>query len=151
MSIWGYLPEENDDASDWLNEFIDSPSIIALNDAFDDLLFEKHEYKEITECANAYLAAAITEEIFSKNQRILKALPEYEINFINKLFNNLHPGAKISLIRRAIESLDFIKSDRSKSELLDIIHESIPLFRKWEKEIELIYRKLLYRGNQINY
>ena len=44
MSIFGFLPEENDDSADWLDDFKISPSVVLLNDAFDDLLSSGEKY-----------------------------------------------------------------------------------------------------------
>ena len=82
MSIYGFLPEENDDSADWLEDFKISPSAILLNDAFDELLSSDSKYKEVTECAHAYLAAALTYEIFSGKFRII-------LNFHSELHNQL--------------------------------------------------------------
>jgi hypothetical protein len=53
-----------------LDEFLDEPSITALNDAFDDVISQSAgEYLEVTEGANAVVAAQIVSEIFFEPRR----------------------------------------------------------------------------------
>ena len=64
MSIWGAGAEENDDAADWLADLAEEPTVIALNEAFDEVLsLERDDYLEVTEGAIAVAAAYVVAQL----------------------------------------------------------------------------------------
>ena len=138
MSIYGFLPEENDDSADWLEDFKISPSAILLNDAFDELLSSDSKYTEVTECAHAYLAAALTYEIFSGKFRIILNFHSEQVEFFMQSIYRLASSAKINMIHRAIECLRIVVGAQQSSELFELMQEDDILFNQWQQEIEAL-------------
>lgn len=138
MSIFGFLPEENDDSADWLDDFKISPSVVLLNDAFDDLLSSGEKYKEVTECAHVYLAAALTYEIFSGKFRIISYFHSEQIEHFMQSIRRLAPSAKTNTIYRAIECLRIVGGSEQSSELFDLMQEDDILFNHWRQEVEAL-------------
>ena len=131
MSVWGPRPEENDDAADWLADFADEPSILALNDAFDAILGPgKNDYLEVTEGAVAVAAAAVTAEMFGRtaSTSLLELEDRTELRNVAR---KLVAGARISLIERALQSLTIVTTDAKRSELHQIWQEDTKGANAW--------------------
>ena len=136
MSIWGANPAENDDAADWLGDFSEEPSIVALNDAFDDILgCDGDDYLEVTECAVAVAAGAVVVELYG-NQGQVSILELEDFGKLQLLEKKLTPGARKSLVKRAIKSLRIILLEVERSELAELIQEDAALFEHWKANME---------------
>jgi Domain of unknown function (DUF4259) len=132
MSISGANPTENDDAADWLNDFSEEPSIVALNGAFDDILgADEDDYLEVTECAVAVAAGAVIIELYG-NQNSKRILESEDLETLQLLEKELRPGARKSLIKRAIKSLKIILLETDRSELAGLMKEEAVLWEQWK-------------------
>lgn len=142
MSVWGALPIENDDAADWLSEFVEAPSIIALNEAFDDVLkSDTDSYREITECSVAVVAAAVVAELFGC--KTLELLEKDALALLKSLSKMLSPGARVSLTMRAIESVRLVALETEHSELLQIMQENSKVGKVWVNNMNNLLQDLL--------
>jgi G3E family GTPase len=142
MSIWGPQPAENDDAADWLADFVDDPSIAAINEALDAVLVtDEDAYWEITECAEAFVAAALIVDILSTTHSEL--VPDEEIK--QKLrddLSKLDRTAAISLLKRAVTALRHIGSDEERSELFQLWHEEENDSSEWDEIVATLLKQL---------
>lgn len=142
MSIWGIHPVENDDAADWIGEFLEEPSILTLNDAFDDVLgADEEDYLEITECANAVAASAIVAELFGQGAGT-RILDEDELATLSLMAQKLTRGARISLVAQAIQSTERVAQDLDQSELLQLMNESASMRLPWFKQMNGLLKRL---------
>jgi hypothetical protein len=151
MSIWGAQAQENDDASDWLSEFEDEPDILQINEALNGVLGAvPSDYIEITEGAVAVAAATVVARMcglpFAKN-----IVSDDTLADLMKHANKMAPGAKSSLIRRALSSLDPVQ-DPERSELCELMMEDPELGAAWRQRmgelkdgLEDIYQRLTLR------
>ncbi len=132
MSISGANPAENDDAADWLGDFSEEPSIVALNDAFDDILgADEDDYLEVTECAVAVAAGAVVIELYD-NQNGERILESEDLETLQLLEKKLKPGARKNLVKRAIKSLRIILLETERSELAELMKEDATLWEQWQ-------------------
>lgn len=144
MSIWGPGIADNDDAADWLDEFMDEPSIMALHDAFDEVLSgENSDYVEVTEGAAAVAAAQIVTELFSKGGA--KRLIEDEDVLLGGKgsVKQLHPGSRLHLVERAMRALSTVVYGAATSELHELVHEDAKLAKTWMKSMQGLEVRLL--------
>ena len=129
------MPAENDDAADWLSEFVESPSIIALNQAFDDVLSaDSGSYLEIAECSVAVLAAAVVAELFGRTGTE-PILDEDDLALVRSLSKKLAPGARISLVKAALESTQLVMLETERSELFQAMGEDADMGRRWSQHM----------------
>lgn len=143
MSIWGPLPADNDDAADWLAEYLDAPDLIQLNDAFDEVLDpERGDYLEITEGSNAVVAAAIVAEVFG-SPSTEPLVPSDQLHDLQELATSLSVGARTSILKRAILALKKAADDVNNSELFQLMSESPELGEPWRDAIESLKSRLL--------
>lgn len=144
MSIWGPGVAENDDAADWLDEFLDEPSITALNDAFDDVIGQPAgEYLEVTEGANAVVAAQVVSEIFLRpGDQVLLDAEEDAMTDLKKALSKMHPGSRLHLIERAMQALTLVAYNEDHSELQELMHEHEPTQVQWRQTIFDLERRL---------
>lgn len=151
MSIWGSGIADNDDAADWLDDFVDEPSITALNDALDEVLGSSaSDYVEVTEGAAAVVAAQIVAELFFKagEQPLLEDEEVFDV--CSGLLNKLHPGSKRHLIERATQAVATVGYGAGTSELHDLMHEDPDLAQKWLQTIQGLQLRLLQAKEELN-
>lgn len=142
MGIWSPLPADNDDASDWLIEFEELPSIVALNDAFDAILnVGDGEYLEITECAQAVVAASIVDESLLPSPTH-SVLSEELRNQVRGLMAKLDRSASLNLVKRALSALRIVGSDEERSELFQLWQDSESENELWHENIEAMIERL---------
>ncbi len=143
MSVWGALPAENDDAADWLGEFVEEPTIVALNDAFDGVLSsDSDDYLEITECAVAVIAAAVVIELYASQMREAILEPD-EFEALKLLENKLTPGARRNLVKRAMKCLRVVLLETDRSELAEVMQEDVALHATWKASLDGMIQILL--------
>ena len=141
MSVWGPGPLENDDALDWLAELESEPSIVALNEAFDDVLrTDGADYLEVTDGAAAVCAAVIVAALVADT---LEGIPlsEHAGRQLRRHYTGLLPSARTSLIRRALQSLNAC-ADETRSELFELTHEAPAVGQAWLEEIDAMRLRL---------
>jgi Domain of unknown function (DUF4259) len=141
MSVWGPEPLENDDALDWLSEIESAPDVVALNDAFDDVLSrDSAEYLEVSEVAAAICAAMLVAALVAESIADTP-LSEAAARHMRQSYLRLLPSARLSLVRRAARSLRAC-ADGSRSELHEMTHEIEPLGRRWLDGVDALRRRL---------
>jgi hypothetical protein len=131
MSIWGAGFTENDDAADWLIEYLESPDLLLLNDAFDEVFAtDKDDCIEVDDGANALLAAAIFLEILgvSKNE-IIEA--EDDLKTLQNNLQKMSKSALKNMLDRAIKSVDIVANQEERSELRALMDEDRDLLKTW--------------------
>ena len=142
MSVWGPLPHENDDAADWLLEFLEEPTVVGLNDAFDDVSgLDREDYLEITEGAIALMAAAVVAELYGKPGPH-PVLDDEERAVLRSLARKLMTGAHFSLLARASQVLAIVAKDIDRSELAQLMHEDPKLSQGWAKNLDSLTTRL---------
>ena len=144
MSLWGPLSYENDDAADWLADLADEPSIVALNDAFDEVLpGSGNEYLEVTEGAVAVAAAAVVAVLFGQPGSEPESLiDEDAMDALAQQRDQLAPGARISLLERAIAGMKAVSDDIESSELYALAMEDEDIAKAWKKSVAGLIRRL---------
>ncbi|MCA0242751.1 MAG: DUF4259 domain-containing protein [Proteobacteria bacterium] len=141
MSIWGSNFEDNDDAADWLSDFLDEPSIASLNDAFDEVLAHgEQDYVEVTEGAAALAAAAITASIFDGTATEL-VVDEEAVADLKAQARKLAKGARRSLVERALSCVDAVGATR-RSELRQLISERLDWSAEWTSRVAALHDRL---------
>ena len=141
MSLWGPGPLDNDDALDWLAEFESEPGIVALNDAFDDVLRpDDADYLEVPEAAAAICAAVIVAALVADTPEGAP-LSERAIRELRRSYMGLLPSAKGRLVRRALESLKACTHE-TRSELFELAHEVPAIGQAWLEELDAVKLRL---------
>lgn len=150
MSIWGAGVADNDDAADWLGEFWDEPSVLLLNDAFDDVLGGS-DYLEVTEGSAAIAAAQIVAELFGKGGKepLLEDEDEDAVRDLKKSLRKMHASAKLQLVERAIRSVVLVAYGTETSELHQLVHEDAELAQDWLKSIQGLEKRLMQVKNKL--
>ena len=142
MSIWGPSPAENDDAADWLSEFSETPTIVALMEAFDEVLsVDSDDYLEIPECAVSIVAAAVVRDLFA-NQRPEYFLDEECLAVLRFLSKKLAPGARVSLVKKAQKSVRCVTQETERSELFQLMQEDVSMHKMWLQQMDDLSREL---------
>ena len=144
MSLWGPNPYENDDAADWLADLADDPSIVALNDAFDDVLpASGSDYLEVTEGATAVAAAAVVAVLFGQpGSEPEPLIDEDTMDALDEQRDQLAPGARLSLVERALRSVKAVSQDIESSELYALAMEDDDIGKAWKKSVAGLIRRL---------
>lgn len=142
MSIWGASPVENDDAADWLSEFSEAPTIVALTEAFDDIVNSgSQEYLEIPECAVSVVAATVVRDMFSP-ERSEYLIDEEGLAALRSLAKKLTPTARVALVKKALKSVKRVMLDNECSELFQLIQEDLNISKTWLHEMNNLVRDL---------
>lgn len=150
MSVWGPLPHENDDAADWLAEYLEEPTVVGLNDAFDEVSgLDREDYLEITEGAVAVMAAAVVAELYGKPGPH-PVLDDEERAALSSLARKLMTGAHFSLIARAGQALGIVAQDIDRSELAQLMHEDPKLAQGWAKNVASLTKRLQEVSVELN-
>ncbi|WP_420382458.1 DUF4259 domain-containing protein [Novosphingobium sp.] len=110
MGAWGFQFDENDDAADWLADFVDAPSWEAVDHA---LAMTGSGYVEAPD-ASAALAAA---EIVAAG--LAKASPKLEIRMTEWASKNASDA-----VPRRQHAIDAVKRVRDDSELNELWQEA---------------------------
>jgi hypothetical protein len=135
MSIWGIQPSANDDAADWLDGYLEAPDVLQLNDAFDAVLDAGIEdYLEVTEGAEAVVAAAVVAELLGQTPVDLVDDDEARRVLLGKLAK-LSESARQRLVERAIAAVAIVASSDEKSELFGLHHEEPETALPWINQI----------------
>jgi hypothetical protein len=148
MSIWGANFTENDDAADWLVDYLEHPSLGLLKDAFNAVLdLDDETYIEITDGANALIAAQIFSEILSDTDS--KILTDNLEDF-KKLKIALHKKSEKALnelIMKAILCTEAVASEHQHSELYDLMREDPTMLDRWQINLYTLISSLAKKLN----
>lgn len=142
MSVWGPRPVDNDDAADWLADFIDEASVVALSDAFDDVLGEGGEhYLEVTEGAIALMAAEVVAELYGRPSAPA-VLDGDELSALRSIARRLVPSAHVNVARRAMAAIKVVVHEPHRSELAQMMNSDIKLNRQWLRMVQKLTNRL---------
>jgi Domain of unknown function (DUF4259) len=149
MSIWGPQPSANDDAADWLDDYLEAPDVLRLNDALDAVLDAGAEdYLEVTEGAEAVVAAAVVAEILGQAPADLIDDEDIRRVLLAKSAK-LSKSARLRLVERAIAAVVIVTSSDEKSELFGLHHEDDETAPQWMEQINNLIAALEHiRGVQ---
>lgn len=154
MSLWGALPWENDDAADWLADLEDEPSLVAINEAIDDVLGAAHAgYVEVTEgTAGAAAAEVLAQSLEPPAEHQIVSSDALEQ--LRAMLLRLAPGARVSAIDRALNGLKAIV-DVQRSEVAQLIGADKTLSDQWDsimgqliQRLQVIRSRLIATGDQ---
>jgi len=124
MGAWGYKTFENDDALDWMNDFLSNPSSEFLKATFESINNQStDDYIEAFDASKALIAASTLAHLINKKV-------ELPANFIDKLKEK-----EIKIIDEAnlkLQAQNALKRILSNSELLELWSESEEL-DKWKE------------------
>lgn len=142
MSIWGPGAEENDDAADWLSDLAEEPTVVALNDAFDDVLsLERDDYLEVTEGAIGLAAAALVAQLAAPHIDF-KLLGEEVMQTLHAQYRQLAKGAQRSFVNRARRCLSVV-GEATRSELQQLVNEDAGIGQAWVRSMQALNLRLL--------
>lgn len=142
MSIWGARAQDNDDAADWLSELEEEPTIVALNDAFDEVLsLDRDEYLEVTETAQALVAAEVAAQTFDPVPAYA-GLSVESLQALRDLAAKLDRRAAHSLVSRALRALR-LAVNAKRSELFELMQEDQATFEDWKHQCRALNTRLL--------
>jgi hypothetical protein len=142
MSIWGADPFENDDASDWLSELEDEPSLEMIEEAFLEVIDASDVgYIEIPECCIAIAAAEVLTILFGISDQKL-FLEKETVGKLKNELNQLSIKSKKKLVTHSLAALDMILNDEENSELHQIVKENHTLMTSWTLTMDLLENRL---------
>ena len=142
MSIWGAGAEQNDDAADWLADLAEEPTVVALNDAFDEVLnLERDDYLEVTEGAIAIAAAGVVAQLVDP-QADFTLLDEDAVLQLQAQHHKLAKGAQRSLVKRALRCVSMV-SDATRSELQQLVNEDTDIGQAWASGMQRLSLRLV--------
>jgi Domain of unknown function (DUF4259) len=142
MSIWGSRADENDDAADWLDAYLEAPDVLQLNDAFDAVLDAGVEdYLEVTESAEAVAAAAVIAELLGQTPAYL--IDDDARRALLGTLAKLSESARQHLVKRAIAAVAIVASSDEKSELFGLLHEDPETASPWTEQINNLTATLI--------
>ena len=147
MSIWDAGAFDNDDAVDWLSELEDEPSIVALNDAFDELLsLNRDDYLEVTEAARALAAAHVAVAVLDATRQLDDVEGE-TLDILRGRAVHLDSRARESLARRAMAAV-MLAVDSDRSELAQLLFQDADMYRTWrEAQDQLLVELKAHAGD----
>lgn len=141
MSIWGPNPQDNDDASDWLDELADEPTVAFIDEALDGVLSPgPDDYCEVTECAQAVAAAVVVAELADPRPPFV-LVDDETLRLLREEFDVMSRVAQDALRERAYRSLHVVLDER-RSELLDLMRESSTIEVSWRRLIDATLARL---------
>jgi Domain of unknown function (DUF4259) len=150
MSIWGAHFSENDDAADWLNDFLESPSLLLLNDVFDEIFnAESDAYIDVTDGANALIAASVFIEILNPppGNRIVQNVEDFDN--LKKSLTKMDKSAVRNMLKRATKIVHIVANLEERSELRELMDEDRDLLQKWLNNTTMLFDNLTKQLNTI--
>lgn len=142
MSIWGPKPSENDDAIDWLNEFIESPSLDLLEEALSEVADPAHVgYVEIPEGGIAVVAAEVLAQILGANAEDPTLKPDETLPLVS-LVEDVKPLVVMRLVDQALVVVQRVMDDEEHSEMRQVYDEDVLGLEEWVEEMKALVRRL---------
>lgn len=142
MSIWGPKPSQNDDASDWLNEFLESPSLDLLDEALSEVANPAHVgYIEIPEGGIAIVAAEVLAQILGAHAEDPTLKPD-EVLPIVDLVEDVEPLVVKRLVDQALVAVQRVMHDTEHSEMRQVYDEDESGAEEWLEETQALVTRL---------
>ena len=142
MSIWGPKPSENDDAIDWLNEFIESPSLDLLEEALSEVADPAHVgYVEIPEGGIAVVAAEVLGQILGANAEDPTLKPDEVLPLVG-LVEDVEPLVVMRLVDQALVAVQRVMDDEEHSEMRQVYDEDESGVEEWMNEMKALIKRL---------
>jgi hypothetical protein len=131
MGAWGHLPFENDDASDFVSEFMDAQGFPLLFAGTDFVLMKQNEYLEAPDCSAAIAASEIVAAALGKPGG---GIEEAVIRAAKKLGDP--PADLVERCKRAVMRV------QSNSELAELWSRNKELDHEWIASIDDLLSRL---------
>ncbi len=142
MSIWGPKPSENDDAIDWLNEFIEAPSLDLLEEALSEVADSAHVgYVEIPEGGIAVVAAEVLGQILGANAEEPTLKLEETLPLVS-LLEDAEPLVVMRLVDQALVAIQRVMDDEEHSEMRQVYDEDEDGLEEWMGEMRALIKRL---------
>lgn len=142
MSIWGPKPSQNDDASDWLSEFLEAPGLDLLADALSEVADPAHVgYIEIPEGGIAIVAAEVLAQILGAHAEDSTLKPD-EVLPIVDLVEDVEPLVVKRLVDQALVAVQRVMHDAEHSELRQVYDEDESGAEEWLEETQALVTRL---------
>jgi len=142
MSIWGPKPSENDDAIDWLNEFIEAPSLDLLEEALSEVADPAHVgYVEVPEGAIAIVAAEVLGQILGANAEDPTLKPDETLPLVG-LVEDVKPLVVMRLVDQALVAVQRVMDDEEHSEIRQVYDEDEAGLEEWMNEMRALIKRL---------
>jgi Domain of unknown function (DUF4259) len=117
-----------------LDGYLEAPDVLQLNDAFDAVLDAGIEdYLEVTEGAEAVVAAAVVAELLG--QTPVDLVDDETRRVLLGMIAKLSESARQRLVERAIAAVAIVASSDEKSELFGLHHEEPETALPWMEQI----------------
>lgn len=120
MSGWGPGPAENDDAADWLDDFVDAPEVDTLRDTFSDITdADDAAYFELPESNDAVIAAFVLAEALDR-ALATSTIEDFPLTELREAVSALKPAEQQQLIDKAVAAVQIVMNESDNSELRQI-------------------------------
>ncbi len=144
MSIWGSRPTQNDDAADWLGEFLEAPTVGRVRAA----LRLNKGYIDVDRGAEVIVAAEVIAQLGGHPRQPSAELTKTQLGLLVPCFSKVAAAEWKMLTRMAIDSIGRV-ADAEQSELRQLIGERKAWLTRWtallsdlSKRLSLPVRKL---------
>ncbi|GAB1723841.1 MAG: DUF4259 domain-containing protein [Nitrospira sp. CR1.1] len=142
MSIWGHKPSQNDDASDWLNEFLEAPSLDLLEEALLEVANPAHVgYIEIPEGGIAIVAAEVLAQILGAHAEDPTLKPDEVLPLVD-LVEDVEPLVVKRLVDQALVAVQRVMHDAEHSEMRQVYDEDESGAEEWLEETQALVTRL---------
>lgn len=142
MSIWGPKPSQNDDAIDWLNEFLENPSFDLLEEALFEVADSAHVgYVEIPEGGIAIVAAEVVAQILGANS-VDPTLKPDEVLPLLGVIEGVEPMVIVRLVDQAIVAVQRVMNDEEHSEMRQVYDDDESGVEEWMNEMKALINRL---------
>ncbi len=130
MGAWGAGVFENDDALDWIDEFIEERESASIVDTLELIAVADPDEREAPECSEALAAAELVAAMAGRGSAML---PEDAASWASS-----NPPSDASLLKLAAKAVHAVLDD---SELRDLWEESDDP-KEWKTAVEDLERRL---------
>ena len=142
MSIWGPKPSQNDDAIDWLNEFIEAPSLDLLEEALSEVADPAHVgYVEIPEGGIAIVSAEVLAQILGANAVDPTLKPDEVLPLVG-LVKDVEPLVVVRIVDQALVAVQRVMNDEEHSEMRQVYDEDELGLEEWMNEMKALIKRL---------
>lgn len=145
MSIWGPNPFENDDATDWIADLRDEPSLDVIKQAIEEIAEPAHiGYIEVTDGAEAVAAAEVLAELLGSpgDNPVLNEETQQFAEILRGAIEREDRRNIEKLAQQAIDSIEIVLNDTEDSELRQMWEEQPEEMPAWITVMTALQRRL---------
>lgn len=137
MSIWGSRPLENDDAADWLSEFVDAPTVARLRSA----LRLRKGYIDVDRGAEVVIAAEILAQLRGHAGKPRAILTKEQFALVAPRFAKVSIEQWQTLTSAALAAVARV-ADGKQSELQQLLSERKAWLTRWTAAMRDLAKRL---------